>query len=418
MAPMGKYNLKTWRVISALLMVALVLALNIIADRSAHGQSACGQLGVDCSHPTVQQAPSCDDRCRAETQRYMAEYYRQKEAYEAEQREINQQKRDAKARKEAYKKELAEANKTGNYALWEDLINDSLTPDNAVQGMRWEEWKIMESKGYNCPQPPIFDGISGCHGNPKYNLDSTYVPLPLIEGKSWTATAIAYSDHGTVTVTTKDGHVWHGGVDDLTRVNLMDARIQTGKQTEVRFILPDGHSFNLGHDSDMTFDSFVYDPDSNSTSIEATLARGTFRFVTGLLAHQDPYKMQVRLAVGNIGLRGTDVEVEHAPVHYYSDLTGLTAADDDEDRWEICAYDGVVTINTDWLAAADPNIAAGWADGDHAIPVGSCFESKHPEDSKITTFSISKNELGKAWLSSEDNWDKQFLAPQPATGRQ
>jgi hypothetical protein len=37
----------------------------------------------------------------------------------------------------------------------------------------------------------------------------------------------------------------------------------------------------------------------------ANISRGTFRFVTGKLAHQDPAGMKIKLAVGTIGIRGS-----------------------------------------------------------------------------------------------------------------
>ena len=74
----------------------------------------------------------------------------------------------------------------------------------------------------------------------------------------------------------------------------------------MQILLPDETVFTLGPNSDMVLDEFVYDPKKDAGKITAELLKGTFRLVTGKLGHRiDP---KIKLIVGTIGIRGTDVE--------------------------------------------------------------------------------------------------------------
>jgi len=93
----------------------------------------------------------------------------------------------------------------------------------------------------------------------------------------------------------------------------LNAHVTTGPDGRFQVLLLDETTFTLGPNSDMVLDEFVYDPKTNAGKISANLLRGTFRWVTGKMAHQDPAGMQIKLAVGTIGIRGTDVESEVSP---------------------------------------------------------------------------------------------------------
>jgi hypothetical protein len=316
-----------------------LFAILIFTSMFAHGQSACAQLGVDCSHPTVEQRPqnTCGPQCRAQEEQENEEYWERRKAYDQERAAEKERERERKAEEKATKeknKRIDAANKlaaqaweamqkencanaialydralalnkfeqwsvnraacqskSGNYdaayASFEALINDPSTPDADIRGMRNWEWSIMFDKGYRCPQPPLFDGINGCYARPDRNqLDGTYVPLPYIEGKYWTPKQVLSS--GSFTVTTKDGHVYKSGEVNMTTINMMNARIQTSEHAAVRFVLPDSTTFVLGPHCDMTIDDFVYDPNKNSSSMTMRVISGLFRFVSGEYSHPDP----------------------------------------------------------------------------------------------------------------------------------
>lgn len=87
----------------------------------------------------------------------------------------------------------------------------------------------------------------------------------------------------------------------------------TGSDGHMRITLPDDTIFVVGPNSDMQLDTFVYDPNTSAGKIAASIAKGTFRYVTGKIARKDPSQVKVRLAVGTIGVRGTDYECFVAP---------------------------------------------------------------------------------------------------------
>jgi len=120
----------------------------------------------------------------------------------------------------------------------------------------------------------------------------------------------AVETRGEFFVVAADGHRLTGTV---TAVPLeAGTRIVTGSDGHVRITLPDDTVFTIGANSDMTIDSFVWDPDDGHT-ILTSLAKGVFRWVTGKVARKDPARMKVTLPVLAVGIRGTDFEVSLEP---------------------------------------------------------------------------------------------------------
>jgi hypothetical protein len=422
--------------------IQLVLVGLLLVAGAAYGQSACEQLGVDCSHPHVDSRPLCDESCRWENQRRQAEAQRRRDeeweagapARAAERMRQEQEKyQNEQAKLMAHAQKLADKawklqqddkncdkvielytqalalytfrpwiqNRAGcmsvlthydeAYAQWEMLINDPSTPDKLIPEFRHMEWSIMYFKGYVCPRPPRFNGLEGCTGRKdRTHLDTIYVPLPYIQGRDWRAKDVLSS--GPYTVTTKDGHVYRSGEFNPTTVNLMDSHIQTGHKTVVQFVLPDDTIFSIGPEADLTIDDFVYDPNTNLTKMAAALTKGIFRFVTGKIVSHNPEILnsrEIKLSVGSLGFRGTDIEMQF----------------DDEDhlnRWWISAYDGDINLTT--------------RSGVHHIPVGKTLFGM---DTFERTLTLSDNTFPKANLSGTDHWEAEMTTrTSPAPGRQ
>jgi hypothetical protein len=91
------------------------------------------------------------------------------------------------------------------------------------------------------------------------------------------------------------------------------SRITTEDGGHLRVQLLDDTGLTLGPRSDMVLDEFVYDPNTTAGKIFAQLVKGSFRFVTGKMQHQDPNIIRVKLAVADLGFRGTDVRVKYEP---------------------------------------------------------------------------------------------------------
>ena len=142
--------------------------------------------------------------------------------------------------------------------------------------------------------------------------------------KNYIAAAKAFNDE--VLQATKIGvaAAVRGEVDQLTADSrsrvvhssdsiFSNAHITTSPDGRLQVLLLDETIFTLGPSSDMIMDDFVYDPKTSAGKISARIAKGTFRFVTGKIAPKDPDKMKIKVAVGTIGVRGTDVEVSVEP---------------------------------------------------------------------------------------------------------
>lgn len=84
-------------------------------------------------------------------------------------------------------------------------------------------------------------------------------------------------------------------------------QINSGPDSGLQIILVDKTVFTIGPNSGMKIDEFVYDPNTQSGKLTASVTKGTFRFVTGQIAGTRPSDMQVKLPNATLGIRGTIV---------------------------------------------------------------------------------------------------------------
>ncbi|MDE2292349.1 MAG: FecR domain-containing protein, partial [Elusimicrobia bacterium] len=84
-----------------------------------------------------------------------------------------------------------------------------------------------------------------------------------------------------------------------------DDDVTTDGTGRLQVLLLDQTVFTLGPKSEVTLDDFVYDPFTDKGSVETTIKKGVFRFVTGKVGRRDPRTMNVRVPSGTIGIRGT-----------------------------------------------------------------------------------------------------------------
>ncbi|MCG8324263.1 MAG: FecR domain-containing protein [Thiotrichales bacterium] len=80
-----------------------------------------------------------------------------------------------------------------------------------------------------------------------------------------------------------------------------------GALVEIKFV--DDSKFLVGPDSEMQVDKFSYNKPDTENKLSTRLLKGSFRFVTGLIARYKPESMEVSTAVATIGIRGTTVAV-------------------------------------------------------------------------------------------------------------
>lgn len=84
--------------------------------------------------------------------------------------------------------------------------------------------------------------------------------------------------------------------------------VRTGRSSHAQILLLDRTSFQIGANAQLTIDRFVYDPNRSASAVGASVARGSFRFVSGAPTRRRPGESGIRTPAASIGVRGTIVE--------------------------------------------------------------------------------------------------------------
>jgi len=84
-------------------------------------------------------------------------------------------------------------------------------------------------------------------------------------------------------------------------------RVRSGPDGSLQVLLLDETTFTIGPDSDMAINAFKPNGPAGAGQVEASVERGTFRFVTGQVANANPENMKVRTPRAILGVRGTIV---------------------------------------------------------------------------------------------------------------
>ncbi|MEE8171815.1 MAG: FecR domain-containing protein, partial [Alphaproteobacteria bacterium] len=85
-----------------------------------------------------------------------------------------------------------------------------------------------------------------------------------------------------------------------------DELIETVKKSGAQIRFLDDTDLWLGPSSQLTLDTFIYDPNQGTGEMVAELGVGLFRFVTGNLPNEG---FEILTPVATIGIRGTDFSV-------------------------------------------------------------------------------------------------------------
>ncbi|MDW8370345.1 MAG: FecR domain-containing protein [Geminicoccaceae bacterium] len=81
--------------------------------------------------------------------------------------------------------------------------------------------------------------------------------------------------------------------------------IETGPDGRVLIRFEDGTTLSAGPRARLVLDELVYDPQAGQASFVMSVLKGTFLFVSGLIAGANPEGVEVRTPAGTIGIRGT-----------------------------------------------------------------------------------------------------------------
>lgn len=83
--------------------------------------------------------------------------------------------------------------------------------------------------------------------------------------------------------------------------------ITTDEKSSITLKLKDDSLFELGEDATLLANKFIYKQSVEEDSVSVSILKGTFRFVSGLIAKKKPESMVVETSVATIGIRGTNV---------------------------------------------------------------------------------------------------------------
>lgn len=83
--------------------------------------------------------------------------------------------------------------------------------------------------------------------------------------------------------------------------------ITTESKSSITLQLKDDSLFELGADARLLASKFVYKQNAEEDSVSVRILKGTFRFISGLIAKKKPESMEVETSVATIGIRGTHV---------------------------------------------------------------------------------------------------------------
>ena len=81
--------------------------------------------------------------------------------------------------------------------------------------------------------------------------------------------------------------------------------ITTGAESLAQLMFLDETTLSLGPGSQITLDTFVFDPSQGAGSVVFSATKGAFRFITG---SQNPRRYTINTPVATIGVRGTIVD--------------------------------------------------------------------------------------------------------------
>jgi FecR protein len=86
--------------------------------------------------------------------------------------------------------------------------------------------------------------------------------------------------------------------------------IKTGEKSSLKILFTDNTKFDLGPKTDLLISKFKYKKSAEEDGIAMKLLKGSFRFVSGLIAKTKPASMKINTTVATIGIRGTHVAGE------------------------------------------------------------------------------------------------------------
>lgn len=88
-------------------------------------------------------------------------------------------------------------------------------------------------------------------------------------------------------------------------------RIQTTSGGSVQLIFLDKTTLNVGPNSDLVIDEFIYDPSRGAGQMAVSMTKGVLRFVGGNISHAG--NASVKTPAATLGIRGGVATIKHQP---------------------------------------------------------------------------------------------------------
>jgi FecR protein len=122
-----------------------------------------------------------------------------------------------------------------------------------------------------------------------------------------------------------------GGQSRVLRIGariMHNERIKTTAVGTVQLLFVDKTTLNIGPNSNLVIDNFVYDPATGTGQMATSLTKGVLRFVGGQISHQGA--ATVSTPVATIGIRGGTATIMHGKdgtriINHFGRLTVTTA---------------------------------------------------------------------------------------------
>lgn len=106
---------------------------------------------------------------------------------------------------------------------------------------------------------------------------------------------------------------------------VQNERVQTDSQGSAQLVFRDRSALNVGRNSTVVIDRFVFDPGSGAGQMTATITRGALRFVGGAVSHRNG--ATIRTPTATIGVRGGMVSLAFDSngalhvIHHFGNVT-------------------------------------------------------------------------------------------------
>jgi len=86
--------------------------------------------------------------------------------------------------------------------------------------------------------------------------------------------------------------------------------IQTSQNSSLGIALADDTTFSMGPNSELAIKNYVFDPKEARFALLARMVKGTFVYVSGLMAKLAPNSIKLEIPDATIAVRGTKLLVE------------------------------------------------------------------------------------------------------------